>query len=86
MEKNSIWRKNVWYDSLTMKKIYLIDGWTRSPDKELFPWLRAELLKQNFEVIVPEMPQTNVPVIKSWLEKLEEIRGNGKKLEEIRGN
>ncbi len=58
-----------------MKKIYLIHGWAGGPEKIWFPWLREELTKQNFEVIIPKMPETNVPVVKSWVEKLEEIVG-----------
>lgn len=55
-----------------MKKVVLVHGWGGSPEKDWFPWLREELEKRKFEVIVPEMPDTMHPKIEAWVEKLKD--------------
>ncbi|MEK6914688.1 MAG: alpha/beta fold hydrolase [Nanoarchaeota archaeon] len=57
-----------------MIKIYLIHGWGGDPNSEAwFPWLKKECKKRNIELIVPEMPNTNNPKIKEWINKLEKV-------------
>ena len=39
------------------------------------PWLRGELEKLGYEVLMPEMPDIDTPVIKKWVSKLTEVVG-----------
>lgn len=59
-----------------MKKVVIVHGWEGNPENCWFPWLKSELEKRNFKVIIPEMPNTDEPEIESWVEKLKEISGN----------
>src|SRR3989344_487554 len=58
-----------------MKKVYIIHGWSGSPNEPLFKWLDAELNKAGFEVVVPEMPDTDHPKIETWVPFLKELIG-----------
>ncbi|MCX6813804.1 MAG: DUF1749 domain-containing protein [Candidatus Azambacteria bacterium] len=60
---------------MNQKRVFIIHGWGGSPDEPLHKWLKAELEKKGFEVVVPEMPDSEKPVIKAWVSKLEEIVG-----------
>lgn len=55
------------------KKVFLIHGWGGNPENAWFPWLKKELEKKGFKVIVPEMPNTEEPEIKAWTSKLKEV-------------
>ncbi len=50
-----------------MKKIYLIHGWGGHPNEHFFPHLEKELNINGFEVIQPQMPNTDVPKIEEWV-------------------
>ena len=50
-----------------MKRVFIIHGYTGYPDKNWFPWLRAESEKLGMEVTVLAMPNTNLPVLEEWL-------------------
>jgi predicted alpha/beta hydrolase family esterase len=39
-------------------------------------WLKKELHKKGFEVIIPEMPNPKRPAIKAWVNKLDRIAKN----------
>ena len=58
-----------------MKKVFIIHGWEGYPEEVWFPWLKQELEKRGFSVIVPEMPDTESPVIEDWVSYLEKIVG-----------
>jgi uncharacterized protein len=55
------------------KRCYIIHGWGGNPNEAWLPWLKNELEKNGFEVYVPEMPDTENPVIKKWVNKLSEV-------------
>ena len=40
------------------------------PDKDWFPWLIEELKKTDFEIIAPQLPNTNIPRIENWVPAL----------------
>lgn len=52
------------------KRIILVHGWGGSPNNDWFPWAKEELEKLNYSVSVPEMPDTDNPQIKPWVETL----------------
>jgi hypothetical protein len=58
-----------------MKRIILVHGWAGSPDTNWLPWLKAELERKGYEVVVPEMPDTDTPVIDAWVSHLAEVVG-----------
>ena len=55
------------------KRVFIIHGWGGTPDSIWFPWLKIKLEKNDFEVIVPQMPNTDFPVAKEWITYLSKI-------------
>lgn len=58
-----------------MKKIYIIHGWGGKPHEHWMDWLEGELKKLGFEVLQPEMPNTDKPEIGAWVNHLREAVG-----------
>lgn len=58
-----------------MKRAIIVHGWGGTPDEGWMPWLKIELEKSGFEVLVPVMPDTNNPTIEAWVSKLGEVVG-----------
>jgi predicted alpha/beta hydrolase family esterase len=57
-----------------MTKIYLIHRWGGSPSSDpWFDWVRRECDKRDIELIIPEMPDTDNPVIEKWVGKMNEV-------------
>lgn len=48
-------------------KAYIFHGWGSASFDNWFPWLKAELQKKGFEVIVPDFPNSQDPVMEEWL-------------------
>ncbi len=57
------------------KRVIIIHGWEGGPDKDWMPWANKELTKLGYQVIIPEMPDTNHPKIGPWVEKVAETVG-----------
>ena len=57
------------------KRVFLVHGWDGNPNNCWFPWLKKELEKRDFEVIIPKMPNPSEPKIDSWVSKLKEVVG-----------
>jgi len=57
------------------KRIFIIHGWSGSPEKDWLPWAISELQNKNYKVIAPLMPDTDVPKIDPWVNKLQQIVG-----------
>lgn len=57
-----------------MKKLYMIHGWGGSSEDNWFPWLKSELEKKknNIEIYVFDMPDSETPRIEKWVGYLEE--------------
>jgi len=58
-----------------MKRVIFAHRWSGGPLDDWRPWLRNELEQRGYEVISPEMPDTDVPVIEKWIGKLREVVG-----------
>ncbi len=57
------------------KRVFIIHGWESGPTEHWFPWLRSELEKNGFEVLMPQMPNTFSPKQNQWVSHLREIIG-----------
>jgi len=55
-----------------MKKVCIVHGWNGYPEEGWIPWLRDELLERGFQVVVPQLPNPDVPRIFNWVPKLAE--------------
>src|SRR4030067_3524668 len=53
----------------------IVHRWDVKPQDDWYPWLKQELTASGFKVEVPEMPRTEAPVIKEWVEKLAQVVG-----------
>jgi len=53
----------------------MIHGWDGFPKNHWFPWLKKELEKLNFKVIIPKMPNPDNPKIEAWVTFLEQSVG-----------
>ncbi len=58
-----------------MKKVIIIHCWEGYPNYCWYPWIKQELESRGYEVLVPEMPETNFPNFDKWLSKLKETIG-----------
>jgi len=58
-----------------MKRVIIVHQWMVGADGDWRPWLKGELEKPGYEVLVPEMPDIDAPIIKKWVGKLAEIVG-----------
>jgi len=57
------------------KRVFIIHGWDHNPSCHWYPWLKKELEEKDFEVFVPEMPNTEEPKINEWVSFLKEQVG-----------
>lgn len=57
-----------------MKNAFIIHGAYGSPQENWFPWLKVELEKLGYKVIVPQFPTPDGQNLKSWLEVFEQYK------------
>jgi hypothetical protein len=57
------------------KRVFIIHGWSGSPQEGWFPWLKKELESRGFEVQVPLMPESDEPKIETWVPFLAKVVG-----------
>lgn len=55
-----------------MKRAIIIHGWGGSPNEILMKFLKKGLEKKGFEVIAPQMPNSDEPKIGEWVSFLEQ--------------
>src|SRR3989344_2580548 len=58
-----------------MKRVIIVHGWSGNPQDNWLPWLRKELEKLGYKVLVPSMPDADTPEIKKWVKHLSSIVG-----------
>ncbi len=58
-----------------MKRVIIVHRWEGGSHDDWRPWIKTGLENMGYEVIVPDMPDTDVPVIKKWVGKLAEVVG-----------
>jgi predicted alpha/beta hydrolase family esterase len=49
-----------------MKNV-IFHGWTATSRDNWFPWMKRELEKKKLEVLIPDLPNTELPQEKEWL-------------------
>lgn len=52
------------------KKVYIIHGWGGNPNEPMLQWIKNELEKKGFRVVAPAMPNSQNPIIATWVEKI----------------
>ncbi|MDP4039507.1 MAG: alpha/beta hydrolase [Candidatus Pacearchaeota archaeon] len=57
------------------RRVFIVHGWDFNPKMNWYPWLKKELERKGFKVIVPEMPDTAEPEINKWVSCLKKIVG-----------
>ncbi|MCX6744660.1 MAG: alpha/beta hydrolase, partial [Candidatus Parcubacteria bacterium] len=53
--------------ALTHPRVFIVHGWGGNPSEAWFPWLKKQLEAKGIEVFVPQMPDTEHPVIDRWV-------------------
>lgn len=59
-----------------MRRVYIVHGWGADSNSDWIPWLKKELQNTSFEVLAPDMPDSENPKIKSWVKKLQDVLSN----------
>lgn len=54
------------------KKAILVHGWEGDPENNWFPWLKKELINRGYEVVAPQLPDSDHPKMEPWLKTLTE--------------
>jgi hypothetical protein len=62
-----------------MKKVFIIHQWGGSSKDDFVPWLTKELRERGWNVEVPDMPETDEPVIANWLGRLGDVANDADK-------
>lgn len=55
---------------MSNKRVIIVHGWDGTPEEGWFPWLKQQLEAQGFEVIVPQLPDADLPRIEKWVPAL----------------
>lgn len=59
-----------------MKRAIIVHGFKGKPDTNWKPWLKQQLETSGFTVEVPEMPNTDSPLVDEWVNRLSETVGS----------
>ena len=58
-----------------MKRIIIVHRWSAGANGDWRPWLKSELEKKGHTVLMPDMPDTDTPVIEKWVSHLSDVIG-----------
>jgi len=56
-------------------RIFIIHGWGGNPEEGWFPSLKEKLVALGHEVMIPNMPNTDVPIIEPWVSYISKLVG-----------
>lgn len=56
-------------------KVILVHRWEGTSLSDWYLWIKKELEKKGFEVIIPQMPNTLKPEINAWVSELKRVVG-----------
>jgi|SRR3989338_2445717 len=51
-------------------RVFIIHGWGGNPNKDWIPWAKSAIENKGYEVIAPQMPDTDNPQITPWIDTL----------------
>jgi len=68
------------------KRVFIIHGWGGSPNNDWIPWAKSQIENMECNVIAPQMPDTDNPQVKSWMDKLKQLVGQTKKRDILIGH
>jgi uncharacterized protein len=54
-----------------IQSVYLLHGWDGTPNGAWKPWLKKELEIRGLEVMCPQLPHADIPMIDEWVPFLE---------------
>ena len=57
------------------KRVIIVHGWGGSPANDWMGWATGTFREKGYEVITPEMPDTDTPVIEKWVGHLRSVAG-----------
>jgi len=57
------------------KRVFIIHAWEGHPEDHWYPWLKKELTKKGYDVIIPQMPDPDEPTIHKWVDRLTKVVG-----------
>lgn len=57
-------------------RVLVVHGYTSHCNAEWFPWLKEKLEGEGIQVIIPEMPNSDAPVLEKWLSCLDNVIPN----------
>lgn len=55
-------------------RVIIFHGWGANSDSNWFPWLKAELEKKDIDVVVPDMPSSENPKLRGWMNAAEKLK------------
>lgn len=61
---------------MKLKRAVIVHCWGGYPNYCWYPSVKKELEEKGFEVLIPEMPDTDMPKFEKWLPKLQEVASN----------
>ena len=62
-----------------MTRVIIVHGWGASPESDWHPWIKQELELKGYDVVIPEMPNTDMPDMNEWIPYLAETIGRSTK-------
>lgn len=62
-----------------MKRVVIVHGWGGSSQSDFLLWAKEELEKKGYDVVTPNMPDTEYPKIETWVPHLAQTVGEVKK-------
>lgn len=58
-----------------MKRVIIVHGWGGSSQGDWMPWAKAELEKMGYQILLPDLPDTDNPKIERWVPYLAQVVG-----------
>ncbi len=58
-----------------MSRVIIVHGWSGSSQRDFMPWAKKELKKMRYEILVPDLPDTDNPKIETWVPYLAQVIG-----------
>jgi len=58
-----------------IRRVFIVHRWDGTSKSDWYPWLKRELEKKGFKVVVPTMPNTSEPKISDWVNHLRNVVG-----------